>query len=140
MRVLVDTNVIVDVLQKREPWFEKASEVFIASAEERITGCITSKQACDIHFFARKIFRGQEKVDEKARDIISRLFTVFEVIDTLGVDCKEALVIGNGDYEDTVMMASAARSDIDCIVTRNPDHFKGSGIKVYSPDEFVKLF
>ena len=139
MRILVDTNVIVDVLQKREPWFEAGSEIFIASAEERITGCITSKQACDIHFFARKIFKGQENVDEKARDIISRLFTVFEVIDTLGVDCKEALVMENGDYEDAVMIASAVRSGIDCIVTRNPDHFRGSTIKVYSPDEFVRL-
>ena len=139
MRVLVDTNIIVDVLQKREPWFEAGSEIFLASADERITGLITSKQACDVHFFARKIFRGQENVDEKARDILSRLFSVFEVIDTLGSDCEEALTIDNGNYEDCVMLASAARLHVDCIVTRNPDHFRGSGIRVYSPDEFVKL-
>ena len=65
MRVLLDTNVIVDVLQQREPWCESGKVIFLAIARQQITGCITSKEAADIHFFSRKQFKGEENVDEK---------------------------------------------------------------------------
>ena len=51
MRVLIDTNVILDVLQSREPWYKEGQTIFLAIANQVITGCITAKQAADIHFF-----------------------------------------------------------------------------------------
>lgn len=139
MRVLLDTNVIVDVLQQREPWCESGKVIFLAIARQQITGCITSKEAADIHFFSRKQFKGEENVDEKARQVLSKLFTLFEVIDTLEDDCKNALAFPNNDYEDAIMIESAKREGIDCIITRNPEHFTLSPVKVYSPDEFLPL-
>lgn len=61
MRVLIDTNVILDVLQSREPWHKEGQTIFLAVANHVMTGWITAKQAADIHFFrgssllARKI-------------------------------------------------------------------------------------
>ena len=137
MRALLDTNVIVDVLQRREPWFSDGQKIFYAIANKQITGCITAKEASDIHFFSRKQFTGQENVDAKARQVMTKLYSLFELIDTLGVDCQNAIAIENNDYEDAIMIESAVRSGLDCIVTRNPEHFKASPVPVYSPAEFV---
>lgn len=138
MRVLLDTNVIVDVLQKREPWFADGREIFYAIANKQITGCITAKEAADIHFFSRRQFTGQENVDAKARQVMTKLFALFEIVDTLGIDCQNAIAIDNNDYEDAIMIESAARSGLDGIVTRNPEHFKVSPIPVYTPAEFLE--
>ena len=137
MRVLLDTNVIVDVLQRREPWFDDGRKIFYAIANKQITGCITAKEAVDIHFFSRKQFTGQENVDLKARQVMTKLYALFELIDTLGIDCQNAIAIENNDYEDAIMIESAVRSGLDCIVTRNPEHFKPSPLPVYLPSEFV---
>ncbi len=140
MRVLIDTNVIVDVLQSREPWCRQGQAIFMAVANRRIIGCITAKEAADIHFFSRKQFTGQENVDEKARSVLTKLFALFEVLDSLAVDCQNALGIRNGDYEDAIMMETASRSGVDCIITRNAVHFSGGSVPVYSPAEFLASF
>ena len=137
MRAILDTNVIVDALQRREPWFHDSAVIFHAIANKQVTGCLTAKQIADLHFFSRKQFKGEENVDAKARQIIGKLLALFETIDTLGIDCQNALGINNGDYEDAILIESAARAGVDCIVTRNPAHYKGSSVQVYAPDEFV---
>lgn len=137
MRALLDTNVIVDVLQRREPWFADGQKIFYAIANKQIIGCITTREAADIHFFSRKQFTGEENVDAKARQVMTKLYAIFDLVDTLGIDCQNAIAIENGDYEDAIMIESAARAGLDCIVTRNPGHFKESPIPVYSPAEFV---
>ena len=138
MRVLLDTNVIVDVLQRREPWFSDGKKIFYAIANKQITGCITAKEAADIYFFSRKQFKGQDNVDVKVRQIMTKLYSIFELVDTLGIDCLNAIAIDNNDYEDAIMIESAVRAGLNGIITRNPDHFKTASIPVYSPAEFVK--
>ena len=137
MRALLDTNVIVDVLQRREPWFSDGKKIFYAIANKQIIGCITAKEAADIHYFSRKQFTGQKNVDAKARQVMTKLYALFELIDTLAIDCQNAIAIENNDYEDAIMIESATRAGLDCIITRNPDHFKTAAISVYSPAEFV---
>lgn len=139
MKVLLDTNVILDVLQKRDPWFEDGKAIFLAIAAKQADGFITAKEAADIHFFARRQFKGEENTDKKARKILSDLLSLFEIVDTLGEDCLNAFGIENNDYEDAIMIASAQRANIDLIVTRNTAHFAPSSIPVYSPADFVKL-
>ena len=140
MKVLLDTNVIIDVLQKREPWCEDGQKIFIAAANQQITGCFSSKQAADIYYFSRKQFQGEEYVDSKARQIMSALYLLFELLDTTAVDCKNALVLSNRDYEDAILITLAERENLDCIVTRNTEHFHPfTCIPVYTPNEFIKL-
>ena len=137
MRVLLDTNVIIDVLQKRKPWFAAGQKIFYAIANKQIDGCITTKQAADIHFFSRKQFVGQENVDAKARQVITKLYALFDLIDTLAMDCMNAIAIDNNDYENAILIACAARVKLDAIITRNPDHFKLSPVSVFSPEKFA---
>ena len=131
MKVILDTNVILDVPQKREPWFADSVAVFYAAANRQITACFTAKQAADIHFFARKLFRGEERVDERAREIVTGLLSVLELLDVLASDCRDALAISNGDYEDAILIAVAVR--------RNPEHFAVPGVRAVTPAEFLAL-
>ena len=139
MRALLDTNIVLDVLQNREPWFHDGQTLFLAAAKRQFTACVTAKEITDIHFFSRRLYKGQENTDEKARIVISKLCSIFELLDTLAIDCKEALALDNGDYEDAVMIQTAVRSSCDCIVTRNPEDYKGAGIQILDPAQFVKL-
>ena len=139
MKALLDTNVIVDVLQKREPMFADSSKIIIAVADNRLQGYVTSKEIADIHYFSRKQFTGQEDTDKKARQIIEGLLQFLYIVDTTGEDCKKALTIENNDYEDAIMISSAVRSNMDCIITRNSKHFKTSLIPIYSPKDFLDL-
>ena len=139
MKAILDTNIVVDVLQRREPWFQDGAVIFRAIANKQVEGCLTAKQITDLHFFSRKQFKGEENVDVKARQIIGKLLAIFSLIDTLGIDCQNALGNENGDYEDAVLIESAVRAGADCIVTRNPEHFKTSTVPVYAPGQFVTV-
>ena len=139
MRAILDTNVVVDVLQRREPWFQDGAVIFRAIANKRVTGCLTAKQIADLYFFSRKQFKGEENVDARARQVVGKILSLFEPIDTLGIDCQNALGINNGDYEDAILIESAARAGVEYIVTRNPAHYKASSVQVYSPAEFVRF-
>ena len=77
MKVILDTNVLLDILQNRMPWAKDAVVIFRSIAGCQIVGCITAKQIADLHFFARKIFKGEENTDAKARQVIgkSKLFS-----------------------------------------------------------------
>ena len=139
MKALFDTNVIVDVLQNREPWCVSGKKLFLAAANRQIAGCITAKQIADIHYFSRKQFTGQENVDEKSRAVVTKLLSLFELLDTLGADCKDALSIENNDYEDAILIATAVRCGCDCIITRDASHYASSTVPALTPEEIVSL-
>lgn len=133
MRALIDTCVIIDALQNREPFAEDAQKIFLAVANKRFSGYITAKSSTDIYYLIHRLTQS----DKETRKILSKLFTLFEVLDSAGIDCRKALSSGLSDYEDAVMVETAVRSDIDCIVTRNKKDYLKSAVFVFSPDEFL---
>ena len=139
MRALLDTNVIVDVLQNRQPWCIDGQRIFLAAASRRFIGCITAKEATDIHYFARKLFKGEENADQRARQIVCGLYVLFELLDTESSDCKKAVLSACPDYEDAVMIETGIRAEVDCIVTRNEKDYSASPIPVYTPANFCAL-
>ena len=76
--------------------------------------------------------------DADTRTALGNLLTVFKLVDTAGLDCQKALLSQIRDYEDAVMVESAIRMDMDCIVTRNIRDFADSTIPIYTPDEFLQ--
>ena len=138
MKLLLDNNVVLDILQNREPWAASGIQILRAIAAGQHVGCLTAKQIADLHFFARKMFKGEPQVDAKARQVVEKLLAIFVVLDTQAEDCHTALGIHNGDFEDAMLIAAAARMRLDCIVTRNPVHFPASPTPVYTPEAFVQ--
>ena len=134
MNALIDTCVIIDALQGREPFREDAENLFLAAANMRCTAYITAKSVTDIYYLMHRAFHN----DADTRKALGNLFTLFELLDTAGLDCRKALLSQIRDYEDAVMVESAIRTDMDCIVTRNIRDFVGCPIPVYTPDKFLQ--
>ena len=82
-RILIDTCVIIDVLQKREPFWKNASKVFLAAATEKIEGVITAKSLTDIYYLTHRCTHD----DKKTRDVILKLLELFKLADTAADDC-----------------------------------------------------
>lgn len=135
MRVLVDTCVIIDALQSRVPFAEDAQRIFIYSANNQFEGYITAKSVADIYYLTHRLTHS----NVETRKILSKLFTLFHLLDTTSLDCRKAISSEITDYEDAVMVETAIRSEMDCIVTRNVKDYTKSSIKVYEPSIFLEL-
>lgn len=135
MRALIDTCIIIDALQKREPFFENAQKIFIAAANNQFAGGITAKSSTDIYYLMHRYTHD----DKASRNLLSKLFTIFDVFDTEGIDCRRAIPSQISDYEDAIMLETAIRLELDCIVTRNVHDFTKSAIPIYAPETFLNL-
>lgn len=134
MRALIDTCVIIDALQSRQPFAKDACTLFLAAANNQYIGCITAKSSTDIYYLMHRFTHN----DKESRAVLTKLFMLFELIDTAGMDCKRAIPSEITDYEDAIMVESAIRTETDCIVTRNTKDFEKSELPVYTPGEFLK--
>ena len=130
---LFDTCIVMDVLQKREPFFDDAHKLFLAVANRRIKGCLTAKSILDIYY----LFHRQSHNADETRKSISALLNLFEILDTSAIDCRKALLSGISDYEDAVITDTAIRERVDCIVTRNLRDFKNTSVRILSPEDLV---
>ena len=135
MRVLIDTCVIIDALQSRVPFAEAAQKIFIYSANKHFEGYITAKSVTDIYYLTHRLTHS----NAETRKILSKLFVLFHLLDTTSLDCRKAISSEVSDYEDAIMVETAIRSEMDCIVTRNVKDYTKSSIKVYEPAAFLKL-
>ena len=135
MNALIDTCIIIDALQSREPFSKDAETIFLSVANRRCVGFLTANSVTDIYFLMHKALHSAAET----RKALGILFSLFEIIDTCGIDCRKALTSGVSDYEDAVMIETAARAEIDCIVTRNLKDYAGAPMPVYSPTHFIEL-
>lgn len=135
MRAVVDTCVVLDAIQEREPFREEAQEVVLAAANRVFEGFLTAKSSTDIYYLLHR----HTHSDAETRKLLAKLFALFELIDTDGIDCRRAVSSQLSDFEDAVMVETALRSGMDCIVTRNERDYKASPVPVYTPTEFLKL-
>ena len=130
---MIDTCVIIDALQKREPFWHDAENIFIAAAEDKFAGIITAKSLTDVYYLHHRCTHNSAKT----REILSGLLEIFTLSDTASIDCRNALISEVSDFEDAVMMETARRINADCIVTRNARDYKNSPVPVMSPEQFV---
>ena len=134
MRILLDTNFVLDVALARQPFARAAEQILAASDFSRIHLFITASSATDLYYVLRK-----EQGREAGLRFIQRLL---ECVDACGVDkavLNAALASGFRDYEDAVQSAAAVEAKVDIIVTRNKADFSSSPLTVLTPDEFVSL-
>ncbi len=134
MRTLIDTCVILDALQSRQPFADDAANIFISAANHSFTGYISAKAITDIYYLTHHYTHS----DKTSREILNKLFTLFELDDTMGLDCRRAILAKTSDYEGAVIIETALRSEVDCIVTRNTADYTNSQVPVYSPSDFLK--
>lgn len=132
-RLLLDTNIILDIALKRAPHFEHSSLIFELIDKKQIIGYITASTVTDIYYISRK-----EKGKEIAIEFISNLI---EVVDVLGVDKNtivKAIKSNLKDFEDAVQVSAAEYNEIEIIITRNKSDFLDSGLEILTPKELIE--
>ncbi len=133
MKILIDTNVLIDYILKREPYTESAEKILFLCKNRKIDGCIAAHSVMNMFYILRK----EMTVNEIRLFIVS----LSKVTDIIGVDKPKifrAIVNENfKDFEDCVQMECAKEFCADYIVTRNIKDFQNSVIKPILPDEFL---
>ncbi|MDR3270351.1 MAG: PIN domain-containing protein [Peptococcaceae bacterium] len=135
MKVLIDTNVILDVLTKREPHFE-ISASFLKLCGVQTTGFIASSQTTDIFYLLHRM----GKSATKAKAVIQILIGNVKVIDVTAADVKNALASAMPDYEDALLAFGGKRHKAEYIITRNEKDFEQSPVPALSPQAFLEQF
>lgn len=134
MRIVLDTNIILDIALKREPHFLDSSAVFKKIDSSVVYGFVTATTITDIYYISKK-----EKGHQVSIDFISNLI---EIIDVIGIDRRviiESLLSKMTDFEDAVQSVSSFLNNIDYIITRNQKDFSESAVKALTPKEFLDL-
>ena len=126
---------MVDVLQSREPFYRAAQTLFLFCANRLCEGFLTAKAVTDIYYLTH----GLTHSDKTTREILAKLCALFGLLDTAALDIRKAISAGVSDFEDAVMIETAVRSGVDCIVTRNTRDYSKVPIPVYTPERFVEL-
>lgn len=134
MKLLIDTNVLLDALMKREPWADSAEALLMAVAEEKAEGCITASAFTDIYYLLRKRLGSAEQT----KQALLGLMAIVTVLDVTGMDCEKAFELPMSDYEDALLAYCGKRHRVDCIVTRDLRHFEGAPVEVVGPEEVVR--
>ena len=134
MKILVDTNVILDVLCDRKAVVADSLKVFKYCEANIITGYISALSIPNIMYIMRR-----ELDAESAKKILNSFNTIFLIADLRETDLQKAAYLSFNNYEDAVQSAGASRIKADYIVTRNTKDFKTSAVPAITPAELFKL-
>ncbi len=135
MRILLDTNVILDVLLNRDPWAANASEIWQRCDDGQVTGHIAASVLTDIYYVARRMTDRTRAV--QSVQLCLQTFAIC-TIDRLIVET--ALRYDGLDFEDNILIACANQYQLDAIITRNPNDFQASSVPIYTPADWLVQF
>jgi predicted nucleic acid-binding protein len=132
VKVLIDTNIILDLILEREPFIEDAIALFEQIEQGNLVGYIAATTITNIFYIIRKT-EGREV----ALAAINRLLTGLQFCTVDRQTVETALSLDIKDFEDSVQLACATFSQLDAIVTRDRQDFSGSKLPIYSPTELL---
>jgi len=134
MKVLFDTNVILDVLLDRAPFSEPASLLLSLVEKEEIAGCICATTVTTIHYLSSRVLG-----ESGARGSIRELVDLFEIASVNRMVIHNALDSEFGDFEDAVIHQAACHAGAEVIVTRDAKGFEKSSLPVCAPLELLTI-
>ena len=133
MRVLIDTNVVLDVLLKREPWAADAAGVWRLCLEGTVTGYISASSCTDIFYIARR-----HTDRERARIAVRLCLDTFAVCPIDQSTLEMAYMLPGTDFEDNLQVACSILGGLEFIVTRNGDDFRDSPVPAVTSAELLQ--
>ena len=135
MTILVDTNIILDLFLQREPYADEARIIMTKCAEREVIGYLAAHSIPNLFYILRKNYTQKER-----RGLIKNLCNIFRISDLNAEKIISAIENEEfADFEDCLQEECAVETVADYIVTRNPNDYKGSRVKVIEPDEFMKI-
>lgn len=133
-RVFLDTNILLDILLKRDPFYAAAAEIWLKVESREMQGLVSLQSLGTIFYLVRK------RADaDTARQAVGTMCRVLQVTDSPGQAGRMALQSHTPDFEDALQYAIAVLAEVDCLITRNPSDFPKHGkVPVLTPEEFLK--
>jgi predicted nucleic acid-binding protein len=132
MRVLFDTNVVLDVLLERDPYARPAAQLMSLVDQGQLEGYLCATTVTTVHYLAAKTLG-----PKRAASLVATLLDVFRIAPVDGEVVAGALGLSFADFEDAVIHEAAVLAEAVAIVTRNGRDFKGATIAVFDPNEML---
>ena len=136
MKLLIDTNVVLDVLLRREPFSKTAAEVLNLTQRDDVREYVSASAITDIYYIANKQMKDRDAV----RDLLKRLLMVVSVAAVSEREIQNALNLAWRDFEDSVQYSVALLNEMDGIVTRNPSDYQEANMRIWLPEQALELF
>ncbi|MCF8076391.1 MAG: PIN domain-containing protein [Desulfotignum sp.] len=135
MNLLLDTNILLDIALKRQPFVEQAAQVLSTAQHRKFPLYMTATTITDLFYIVRKA---------KGKDIaLAFIEDLLQYVDVAAVDkwvILRALKLGLADFEDAVQVGAAEKAGIDVIITRNEPDFQNVAIRVLNLGQFLQQY
>ena len=135
MRLLLDTNIVLDVFLKRQPFYEASKNIMDLSKFEQFDEYVSASTVTDIYYITSKNIKDAQAT----RNLLNQMLKTIHISAVTEDDIKNALHLSWKDFEDAVQFAVASSYEMDGIITRNKDDFHQAEINVWSPQEFLDI-
>jgi len=134
MAVLIDTNVIIDFLMTREPFYKASTEIIKMCAEGKLKGYIAFHSVPNLWYILRRV------PEDKRREWLADICSFLQVVGTSHEEVIKAVKMEEfKDFEDCLQDKCAKSAGAEYIITRNVDDFKNSDIAAILPEDLLKL-
>ena len=130
--VFVDTNVVIDLLQKRDEFYREAQELFTLADRKKVKLYISALTFANTYYILSRFYSSDE-----AKKILSKFKVLVEVLPTTDKIIELALASDFKDFEDAIQFYTALESSLEAIITRNKKDFKNNLIPVFSAKEYL---
>ena len=132
MRLLIDANILLDVLQNRQPHVQDSAKVWKLCETSQDIGFVTALSFANLVYIMRK-----ELDAEKVEDVYKKQELIFRFTELSTSDLAKAIGMKWDDYEDSLQCAAAERVKADYIITRNVKDFLNSKVTALTPSEYL---
>lgn len=136
MRLMIDTNIFLDVLAEREPFFKDSKAVLDLCENKKVQGFLSASSATDIFYLIR---RQLHSVD-LAYKALGSVLDIAKVLTVTNEDVLNAYLQRASDFEGCLLATCARANQCDAIVTRNKKDFLSFGITLLSPEELLNIY
>lgn len=133
MRLLIDANILLDVLQKREPHYRLSAIIWKLCEIEQAEGYVPALTIANLIYVMRREFDA-----DQIEEVVNKLSLIFRISDLTASDIARAAELKWPDFEDALQSVAAERLRADFIITRNARDFEMSRVPALSPAEFLE--
>ncbi len=131
--IFIDTNIVLDLLQKRENFYEEAQTLFTLADTKQVKLYISALTVANTHYILAKTLKIE------ARKVLSKFKVLVEILPINDKILSASLISNFSDFEDAIQYYTALENNIGLIITRNKKDFKNSSIPVLTAKEYLKL-
>lgn len=131
-KIFVDTNIVLDLLEKREDYFQEAQKLYTLADQNKLKLFVSALTVANVHYLLYK------NLKMEARKAVSKFKVLVEVLPIYDKILELSLASDFSDFEDAIQYYTAIENGMDVIITRNKKDFKNINLPVLTAKEFLK--